>query len=185
MIRREIDKEGNKASDHVERSAFFCTGTYYGSMRDIGAYALIIQANELALWGIYAASAEAQITIPADMDKSRINSIRNHLKRAVKRLSEEGFLIEELKIQGGIQTAVKVPAVRVTAAGCERTKRLQNACLTARARLLRQPPKSRSGYPACGMDRYRRNASDCRGEGAGIEREIYPILYPADQGLRR
>lgn len=133
MIRREIDKEGNKASDHVERSAFFCTGTYYGSMRDIGAYALIIQANELASWGIYAASAEAQITIPADMDKSRINSIRNHLKRAVKRLSEEGFLIEELKIQGGIQTAVKVPAVRVTAAGSERTKRLQNACLTARA----------------------------------------------------
>lgn len=133
MIQRDMDKDENKASDHVGRTALFCTGTYYGSMRDVGVYALIVQANELASWGVYAASAEAQITIPADMDKSRINSIRNHMKRTVKRLSEEGFCIESLKIQGDIQTAVKVPAVRVAAAGTGETKRPRSACLTARA----------------------------------------------------
>lgn len=134
MIRLDMDEDKKKDSGGIERTAFFCTGTYYGSMRDTGAYALLVQANELAARGICAASVEAQIFIPADMDKSRINSVRNHMKRAAKSLLEEGFVVKELRIQGGIQTALKVPSVRVTAAGtAEGTKCLQNACLTARA----------------------------------------------------
>lgn len=134
MIQWEMDRDENEVPEGIERSAFFCTGTYYGSMRDIGAYAFLVQANELAARGIYTASVEARISIPADMDKSRINSVRNHMKRSVKKLSEEGFTVRNLQIQGGIQTALRVPAVRVTAAGATgRSKRLQSACLTARA----------------------------------------------------
>lgn len=135
MIQWEIDKDGNKnpGNGEIERSAYFCTGTYYGSRRDIGAYALVVQVNELASRGVSAASAEAQISIPADLDRSRINSVRNHIKRTAKNISEAGFDVESLKIEGGIQTALKVPAVRVTAAGIQRVRRLQSACLTARA----------------------------------------------------
>ena len=70
MIRLDMDGDKNKGSGGTERTAFFCTGTYYGSMRDTGAYALFVQANELASRGICEASVEAQISIPADMDKS-------------------------------------------------------------------------------------------------------------------
>lgn len=134
MIRLDMDGDKNKGSGGTERTAFFCTGTYYGSMRDTGAYALLVQANELASRGIFAASVEAQISIPADMDKSRINSIRNHMKGAAKDLADEGFSMKELRIRGGIQTALKVPSVRVTAAGtAEGTRHLQSVCLDARA----------------------------------------------------
>ncbi len=134
MIRLDMDGDKNKGSGGTERTAFFCTGTYYGSMRDTGAYALFVQANELASRGICEASVEAQISIPADMDKSRINSIRNHMKGAAKDLADEGFSVKELRIQGGIQTALKVPSVRVTAAGtAEGTRHLQSACLDAPA----------------------------------------------------
>lgn len=134
MIQWELEEGRNENPHAPERSAFFCTGTYYGSMRDTGAYALFILANELASRGVYAASAEAQISIPADMDRSRINSVRNHMKRAAKKLSEEGFDVKELQITGGIQTALRVPAVRVTAAGTtDREACLQNVCLSAYA----------------------------------------------------
>lgn len=137
MIRLDMDGDKNKGSGGTERTAFFCTGTYYGSMRDTGAYALLVQANELASRGICAASVEAQISIPADMDKSRINSIRNHMKEAVKDLADEGFSVKELRIQGGIQAALKVPSVRVTAAGtAEGTRHLQSAGPAGRDILL-------------------------------------------------
>ena len=68
------------------------------------------------------ASVEVRISIPAEMDKSRINSVRNHMKRAAKKLSEEGFIIEDIQIRGGIQTAIRVPAVRIMAAGTANRK---------------------------------------------------------------
>lgn len=134
MIQWQMDKDENEGPGGTERTAFFCTGTYYGSMRDTGAYALLVQANELASRGVHTASVDALISIPEDMDKSRINSIRNHMKRTAKNLSEEGFTIKDLQIQGGIQTALKVPSVRVTAAGTAGSRKcMESACLTARA----------------------------------------------------
>ena len=91
-------------------------------MRDTGAYGLFVQANELASLGVSKASVEVRISIPAEMDKSRINSVRNHMKRAAKKLSEEGFIIEDIQIRGGIQTAIRVPAVRIMAAGTANRK---------------------------------------------------------------
>lgn len=133
MIQWEID--GEKAADIGEgRAVCFSVGTYYGSMRDTGAYALFVQANELASLGVFEAAVEVRIAIPADMDKSKINSVRNHMKRAAKKLSQEGFIITGLQILGGVETTLLVPAVRVMAAGVtDRKKRLRNACLTARA----------------------------------------------------
>ncbi len=116
MIQLELNGS-NRADNGAERSACFSTGTYYGSMRDTGAYGLFVQANELASLGVSKASVEVRISIPAEMDKSRINSVRNHMKRAAKKLSEEGFIIEDIQIRGGIQTAIRVPAVRIMAAG--------------------------------------------------------------------
>lgn len=116
MIQWKIDG-ADRADVQGERSAFFCTGTYYGSMRDTGAYALFVQANELAGRGVRDASVEILISISPDMEKARINSIRNHIKKAVKRLSEEGFSVKELQITGGVQRTLRAPAVRITAAG--------------------------------------------------------------------
>ncbi len=121
MIRLELNGS-NRADKGAESSACFSTGTYYGSMRDTGAYGLFVQANELASLGVSKASVEVQISIPAEMDKSRINSVRNHMKRAAKKLSEEGFIIEDIQIRGGIQTAIRVPAVRIMAAGTANRK---------------------------------------------------------------
>lgn len=121
MIQLELNGS-NRADTGAERSACFSTGTYYGSMRDTGAYGLFVQANELASLGVSKASVEVRISIPAEMDKSRINSVRNHMKRAAKKLSEEGFIIEDIQIRGGIQTAIRVPAVRIMAAGTANRK---------------------------------------------------------------
>ncbi|MCI8582498.1 MAG: hypothetical protein HFH13_05115 [Dorea sp.] len=121
MIQLELNGS-NRADNGAERSACFSTGTYYGSMRDTGAYGLFVQANELASLGVSKASVEVRISIPAEMDKSRINSVRNHMKRAAKKLSEEGFIIEDIQIRGGIQTAIRVPAVRIMAAGTANRK---------------------------------------------------------------
>lgn len=137
MIRLELDGDnrlGIGAEKQPERTACFSAGTYYGSMRDTGAYGLFVQANELASMGVFKASVEAQISIPADMDKSRINSVRNHMKRAVKKLSEEGFAIEGIRMQGGVLTALRVPAVRIMAAGTADGKEsLGIACPAAQA----------------------------------------------------
>ena len=137
MIRLELDGDNRLrigAEEQPERTACFSAGTYYGSMRDTGAYGLFVQANELASMGVCKASVEAQISIPADMDKSRINSVRNHMKRAVKKLSEEGFAIEGIRMQGGVLTALRVPAVRIMAAGtAEGKESLGIACPAAQA----------------------------------------------------
>lgn len=117
MIQWKINENRDRDPDMDRGTVCFSAGTYYGSMRDTGAYALFVQANELASKGVRAASVEVQIAIPPDMDKARINSFRNHIKRAAKRLSEEGFAVRGLQIQGGIQRAVRLPAVQVMAAG--------------------------------------------------------------------
>lgn len=115
-------------------SCLCSTGTYYGSMRDTGAYALLSQVNELAARGVFCASADVKVTIPADMDKSRINSIKNHLLRAGECLPAEGFALKNLQINGGINRALSVPAVTVTAMGqVEKKERLASAIMTARA----------------------------------------------------
>lgn len=131
MIQLELNGS-NRADNGAERSACFSTGTYYGSMRDTGAYGLFVQANELASLGVSKASVEVRISIPAEMDKSRINSVRNHMKRAAKKLSEEGFIIEDIQIRGGIQTAIRVPAVRIMAAGtASRKEGIESASFNA------------------------------------------------------
>lgn len=126
MIQWKIDG-ADRGDVQGERYAFFCTGTYYGSMRDTGAYALFVQANELAGRGVRDASVEILISIPPDMDKARINSVRNHIKKAVKRLSEEGFSVKKLQIKGGVQRALRAPAVRITAAGTSEFPRAVSA----------------------------------------------------------
>lgn len=115
-------------------SCLCSTGTYYGSMRDIGAYALLAEANELASRGVYRVSAEVQITIPADMDRSRMNSVRNHMAWGRERLLKEGFVFDDLSVKGKINSALRVPAVTVTSIGqAERKERLASALMTARA----------------------------------------------------
>ena len=110
------------------------TGTYYGSMRDIGVYALAAQMNELASRGVTHAAAEIQITIPADMDKSRLNSIRNHIKRAKEMLLKDAFIIEDLQMDGRVNRALRVPAVTVTVLGqAKERERFARATMTARA----------------------------------------------------
>lgn len=110
------------------------TGTYYGSMRDIGVYALAAQMNELASRGVTHAAAEIQITIPADMDKSRLNSIRNHIKRAKEMLLKDAFIIEDLQMDGRVNRALRVPAVTVTVLGqAKERERFDRATMTARA----------------------------------------------------
>lgn len=93
------------------------TGIYYGSMRDIGACGLIAQVNALAARGVKSAAVEAQIRIPEGMEKTRINSIRNHMKKAMGRIDAAGFDIRKLEISGTIHTALTVPEVLVAAAG--------------------------------------------------------------------
>ena len=103
--------------------ACFCsTGTYYGGMRDSGAYALTAEASELACEGVRAASAAMQIGIPADMDRSRIHAIRNHAKKGRARLEEAGFAIESFQIRGTVNAALAVPEVTVTLMGTARAE---------------------------------------------------------------
>lgn len=118
-----------------ERGPVCCvSNTFYGSMRDIGAVAVLAQANELCAKGVKRAAFELKIEVPAGMEKSRVNSIRNHTKWAVELLGENGFEIDTFDVQGGISTALKVPAVTVTAAGKSVDKKLSaGAFLTARA----------------------------------------------------
>lgn len=93
------------------------TGVYYGSMLDTGLYALIGEANELAARGARSGSAMARILIPPEMDRSSIYSIRNHMKKGKDVLAAEGFILECLKISGGVSTGLKAPVALVTAAG--------------------------------------------------------------------
>ena len=65
------------------------TGVYYGGMRDGAAYGLLTEVNELAAQGVHTGSAEIHIEIPADMDKSRMHSIRNHIAKAMEKLETE------------------------------------------------------------------------------------------------
>lgn len=124
-------------SDEQKNAAICCiSNTFYGSMRDIAAYALIAQANELFSKGVTRASFEVKIEIPDSMDKSRVNSIRNHTKWAVEQLRDQGFEIDALDVQGGVSTALTIPAVTVMAAGMPTDKKLAaGAFLTARAGL--------------------------------------------------
>ena len=97
------------------------TGVYYGGMRDGAAYGLLTEVNELAAQGVHAGSAEIRIEIPADMDKSRMHSIRNHIAKAMEKLETEDFQLEELQIV-------------ITAAGeIDHKERIADALLTARA----------------------------------------------------
>lgn len=118
-----------------ERGPVCCvSNTFYGGMRDIGAVAVLAQANELFAKGVKRAAFELKIEVPAGMEKSRVNSIRNHTKWAVELLGENGFEIDTFDVQGGISTALKVPAVTVTALGKSVDKKLSaGAFLTARA----------------------------------------------------
>ena len=110
------------------------TGVYYGGMRDGAAYGLLIEVNELAAQGVHAGSAEIRIEIPADMDKSRMHSIRNHIAKAMEKLETEDFQLEELHIAGEKCAALRVPQIVITAAGeTDQKERIADALLTARA----------------------------------------------------
>lgn len=110
------------------------TGVYYGGMRDGAAYGLLIEVNELAAQGVHAGSAEIRIEIPADMDKSRMHSIRNHIAKAMEKLETEDFQLEELHIAGEKCAALRVPQIVITAAGeIDHKERIADALLTARA----------------------------------------------------
>lgn len=110
------------------------TGVYYGSMRDGAAYGLLTEVNELAAQGVHTGSAEIRIEIPADMDKSRMHSIRNHIAKAMEKLETEDFQLEELHIAGEKCAALRVPQIVITVAGeTEQKERIADALLTARA----------------------------------------------------
>ena len=110
------------------------TGVYYGSMRDGAAYGLLTEVNELAAQGVHTGSAEIRIEIPADMDKSRMHSIRNHIAKAMEKLETEDFQLEELHIAGEKCSALRVPQIVITAAGeTDQKERIADALLTARA----------------------------------------------------
>ena len=110
------------------------TGVYYGGMRDGAAYGLLTEVNELAAQGVHAGSAEIRIEIPADMDKSRMHSIRNHIAKAMEKLETEDFQLEELHIAGEKCAALRVPQIVITAAGeTDQKEHIADALLTARA----------------------------------------------------
>lgn len=110
------------------------TGVYYGSMRDGAAYGLLTEVNELAAQGVHTGSAEIRIEIPADMDKSRMHSIRNHIAKAMEKLETEDFQLKELHIAGEKCAALRVPQIVITVAGeAEQKERIADALLTARA----------------------------------------------------
>lgn len=110
------------------------TGVYYGGMRDSAAYGFLTEVNELAAQGVHAGSAEIRIEIPADMDKSRMHSIRNHIAKAMEKLETEDFQLEELHIAGEKCAALRVPQIVITAAGeTDQKERIADALLTARA----------------------------------------------------
>lgn len=110
------------------------TGVYYGGMRDGAAYGLLTEVNELVAQGVHAGSAEIRIEIPADMDKSRMHSIRNHIAKAMEKLETEEFQLEELHIAGEKCAALRVPQIVITAAGeTDQKERIVDALLTARA----------------------------------------------------
>ena len=110
------------------------TGVYYGGMRDGAAYGLLTEVNELEAQGVHAGSAEIRIEIPADMDKSRMHSIRNHIAKAMEKLETEDFQLEELHIAGEKCAALRVPQIVITAAGeTDQKERIADALLTARA----------------------------------------------------
>lgn len=110
------------------------TGVYYGSMRDGAAYGLLTEVNELAAQRVHTGSAEIRIEIPADMDKSRMHSIRNHIAKAMEKLETEDFQLEELHIAGEKCAALRVPQIVITVAGeTEQKERIADALLTARA----------------------------------------------------
>ena len=110
------------------------TGVYYGGTRDGAAYGLLTEVNELAAQGVHAGSAEIRIEIPADMDKSRMHSIRNHIAKAMEKLETEDFQLEELHIAGEKCAALRVPQIVITAAGeTDQKERIADALLTARA----------------------------------------------------
>ena len=110
------------------------TGVYYGGMRDGAAYGLLTEVNELAAQGVHAGSADIRIEIPADMDKSRMHSIRNHIAKAMEKLETEDFQLEELHIAGEKCAALRVPQIVITAAGeIDHKERIADALLTARA----------------------------------------------------
>lgn len=110
------------------------TGVYYGGMRDGAAYGLLTEVNELAAQGVHAGSAEIRIEIPADMDKSRMHSIRNHIAKAMEKLETEEFQLEELHIAGEKCAVLRVPQIVITAAGeTDQKERIADALLTARA----------------------------------------------------
>lgn len=110
------------------------TSVYYGGMRDGAAYGLLTEVNELAAQGVHAGSAEIRIEIPADMDKSRMHSIRNHIAKAMEKLETEDFQLEELHIAGEKCAALRVPQIVITAAGeTDQKERIADALLTARA----------------------------------------------------
>lgn len=110
------------------------TGVYYGGMRDGAAYGLLTEVNELAAQGVHTGSAEIHIEIPADMDKSRMHSIRNHIAKAMEKLETEDFQLEELHIAGEKCVALRVPQIVITAAGeTDQKERIADALLTAQA----------------------------------------------------
>lgn len=136
MMKKEIVGGTDQKDNFIQEYGhlFVSTKVFYGSMRDIAAYGIIAQANEMATKGVSHAAFQVQIAIPMDMDKSRMNSIRNHTKGVKEILENQGFGVDMLQITTGRSAGLRVPAVTVTAIGKSEKKELfADALLTARA----------------------------------------------------
>lgn len=90
------------------------TNTVYGNEKDIGIYALACAVNDLAAQGAVSFRLSAQISLPLHSPKSRVNAMRNQIKRAIK---SQSLPVNEFHAAGGENPAVRVPLVTVTAAG--------------------------------------------------------------------
>ena len=109
------------------------TRTIYGCMRDLGAYGILSAANDLAIAGESSGKMELRMAVPAGMDKSRANAVKNHTSWAVDALKEQGFELEELSFSRQLMTPLLVPALTITSCGTNRRLQTADAVLTARA----------------------------------------------------
>lgn len=109
----KIINEANISEQFVCNTSICC-----GMQKDTGVYAMASAVNHVAAAGAGTFSVEANITIPASMNKSRIQAMKKHIQQTAKHLPVQG-----LSISGSISPAVSLPTVTLTAAGiADRTR---------------------------------------------------------------
>ena len=105
----QIKQTGNSSEIMIAK-----TNTVYGNDKDIGIYALACAVNDLAAQGAVSFRVSAQISLPLHTPKTRVNAMRNHMKRAIQSLC---LPIQEFHVDGGESPAVRIPVVTVAATG--------------------------------------------------------------------